>query len=446
MSNEGKLKFFGLRNLMDIPQLKILSPEERFGIYVAAHVFPFRTNSYVIDELINWNNVPDDPIFRLTFPSPEMLEIEEYNDLADLISSDADKEEIKAVVNRIRFKLNPHPAGQLIANVPVLDDERVQGVQHKYNETALIFPSNGQTCHAYCTFCFRWAQFTGMTDLKFATDEAKRYLDYIAEHKELTDVLITGGDPMIMTSKHLEAYIEPLLSTEFDHIKNIRIGSKSLSYWPYRFLTDKDSDAILRLFEKVVKSGKHLAFMAHFNHWVELSTPAVRKAIERLKNAGVEIRTQSPLIRNINDSADVWQRMWQEQVNLGLIPYYMFVERDTGAHHYFAVPLAEAVEIFRDAYSNVSGLARTVRGPSMSSTPGKVNIEGISEINGEKVFVLNFIQARNPEWLKRPFFAKYDTEATWLDELEPAFEDEFFFEEELAEILAQKADEYNISK
>jgi L-lysine 2,3-aminomutase len=239
-----------------------------------------------------------------------------------------------------------------------------------------------------------------------------------------------------MKAEKLKLYIEPLLGPEFEHIQNIRIGTKSITYWPFRYIDDADSDEVLALFEKIVKSGKHLAVMAHFNHWREFSTESAHEAIRRIRNTGAEIRTQSPVIRHINDDPAVWERMWKEQVKLGMIPYYMFVERDTGAHHYFAVPLVRAVEIFRQAYNSVSGLSRTVRGPSMSATPGKIAIEGVAEIRGEKVFVLNFLQGRNPDWVKRPFFAKYDEKATWLDDLEPAFgETKFFFEDELEKIL-----------
>ena len=118
------------------------------------------------------------------------------------------------------------------------------------------------------------------------------------------------------------------------------------------------------------------------------------------------------------------------QTELGCIPYYMFINRDTGAQHYFGVPLFRAWEIFKNAYKNVTGLARTVRGPSMSTTLGKIQILGVSEIQNEKIFVLQFLQARNPEWVKQPFFAKYDEKATWFDELEP-YDNEFFFEKVL---------------
>ena len=120
--------------------------------------------------------------------------------------------------------------------------------------------------------------------------------------------------------------------------------------------------------------------------------------------------------------------MWRTQVRMGMVPYYMFVERDTGPRDYFAVPLARAWEIFRDAYQGVSGLCRTVRGPSMSATPGKVGVDGVTEVAGVKVFVLRMIQARNPRLVGTPFFARYDPAASWLTDLEPVFADRFPFE------------------
>ena len=107
--------------------------------------------------------------------------------------------------------------------------------------------------------------------------------------------------------------------------------------------------------------------------------------------------------------------------------------------NYFEIPLAKAYEIYRKAYNKVSGLSRTVRGPSMSALPGKISIEGIAEIRGEKVFVLTLLQARNPDWCKRPFFAKFDPKATWLDQLKPAFgEKQFFYQDELNEIITSQ--------
>jgi hypothetical protein len=127
--------------------------------------------------------------------------------------------------------------------------------------------------------------------------------------------------------------------------------------------------------------------------------------------------------------------MWREQVRLGLVPYYMFVERDTGAKRYFELPLERALAIYRDAVAQVSGLARSARGPVMSALPGKVAVNGITEIGGRRYFLLSLLQGRNPEWCHRPFLAEYDPEATWLNDLRPAHAGrEFFYEAELREM------------
>ena len=423
-----KYRIFTLYNYRDIPQIHKLPPDDIEAINIVGNVLPFKANNYVVDELIDWNNIPDDPIFTLTFPRKKMLSKLHYEMVENLLAEN-DVAKLQTGVHKIRLKLNPNPAGQEF-NIPTVDGFKLHGMQHKYRETALFFPSQSQTCHAYCTFCFRWPQFTGMKDLRFAMKEAELLQKYLLRNKRITDVLFTGGDPMTTKAHVMAKYIEPLLTKEFSHIQNIRIGSKSLAYWPYRFISDRDSDEMLQLFEKVTKAGKHLAFQAHFNHPVELSTEAVKVAIERIQNTGTIIRTQSPVMKNINDNPNVWAEMWTKQVQLGLIPYYMFVARDTGSKSFFEIPLARAWRIFQKAYMSVSGICRTVRGPSMSANPGKVQVLGISEVKGEKVFVLRFLQCRNPNLVDIPFFAKFDGRATWLDQLKPAFgEEKFFFEQ-----------------
>lgn len=425
-----KYKPITLQNLKDMPQAAQLTKEQLFDIQVVGTVLPFRSNYYVADNLIDWDNVENDPFFTLNFCQREMLKPRHFDAVADLLKREAPKVEINALANKIRMELNPHPAGQQESNKPDLDGQKLNGMQHKYRETVLFFPSQGQTCHAYCSYCFRWAQFVGIDELKFAMKESELLVDYVRQHPEVSDVLFTGGDPMIMKTKAFASYIDPLLSANLENLQTIRIGSKALGYWPHRFLTDPDADDMIRLFEKIVKSGKHLAFMAHFNHKREMETPAVQEAIRRIRDTGAQIRTQCPILANINDTPEVWSDMWKEQVKQGCIPYYMFQVRDTGAQHYFGISLERAWRIYRQAYQDVSGVARTVRGPSMSADPGKVEVLGINEIAGKKVFTLRFLQARNPQHVGRPFFARYDPDAIWLDDLVPAFgEDDFFFEE-----------------
>lgn len=410
-----------------LPQYLKLPSELQRDVQVVSAVFPFRTNQYVVEQLIDWDKVPNDPIYQLTFPQRQMLSPSDYQRVAALVDH-GDRAQLKAVARHIQMAHNPHPAGQTTYNVPTLHGRALHGLQHKYPETVLFFPSQGQTCHAYCTYCFRWAQFIGDQDLKFAAREANDLVAYVKEHHEVTDILFTGGDPAIMRTSAMRAYIEPLLTPELEHIRNIRIGTKALSYWPHRFTTDKDADDLIRLFEEIIATGRHVAIMAHYSHPREMETVAARHAAQRLRDIGCEIRMQAPLMKHINASADAWATMWREGVKQGLVPYYMFVSRDTGPRNYFEVPLALALDIFQAAYRQVSGLGRTVRGPVMSATPGKVMVNGTATINGKKVFVLSFLQGRDPSWVGRPFFAEFDMTASWLFDLRPAFSDHFLYE------------------
>ncbi|MDR1044989.1 MAG: lysine 2,3-aminomutase [Candidatus Adiutrix sp.] len=435
---EHKYQAYNARNFREITQLADWPASALREIETVARVLPFKTNNYVVDELIDWDQIPGDPMYTLNFPRRELLRAAHWQRLSRAVTRGLPEHDLKSLVRAIQLELNPDPSSQS-ANVPLLNGHRVSGAQHKYRETVLFFPQAGQSCHAFCTFCFRWPQFVGFSQSRFSGKDSQTMAEYLKIHPRVTDLLITGGDPMTMRAGVLETCLTPFLGKDLAHLRTIRIGTKSLSYWPYRYLSDPDSDDLLRLFDRVVKSGRNLSIMAHFNHPVELSTEAVRKAIIRLRGTGAQIRTQSPLLHHINDKPELWAEMWRQQVDLNCIPYYMFVERDTGAKHFFALPLERCWQIFRQAYQRVSGLGRTVKGPVMSATPGKVEILGVTELNDEKVFMLRFIQGRNADWVDRPFFALYDRTATWLNGLKPAFgEHDFFFEKELKGMLTAR--------
>jgi len=389
-------------------------------IRLSSLVFPFKASPYVVEELIDWEregSITDDPFYRLIFPTMAMLSSEHQARLREVQEEPL---ELKAVVAQIRRELNPHPAGQKELNAP--KEDGLTGIQHKYDSTVLFFPAAAQTCHAYCTYCFRWAQFIGDSDLKFAQSDAEGLFSYLKKHSEVTDVLFTGGDPMIMKTRFLRKYLEPFKNPKFlPQVKNLRIGTRSLSFWPQRFLSDDDADEVISLLSEIRQvGGRHIAIMAHLGHWRELQTVKVQRAIKRLQSeAGVIIRSQAPLMRGINDDAEVWAEKWRSEVNLGIVPYYMFLARDTGAQSFFSVPLDEAHTIFSHALRSTSGLCRTVRGPVMSATPGKVEVTGVEEIMGQAAIVLRFVQCRHESWIGRVFFAKYKPNAIWFDDLEP---------------------------
>ena len=163
-----KFKASTRRDLPKIAEKLKLNADQIIDMQAVSAVLPFRVNDYVIDNLIETTDLPDDPIFQLTYPQQGMLNADSYKHMRELVVSGASETDIKLSADRIRKKLNPHPAGQMELNVPKLEGEVVAGMQHKYQETVLFFPSQGQTCHAYCSYCFRWAQFVGDADLKFA--------------------------------------------------------------------------------------------------------------------------------------------------------------------------------------------------------------------------------------------------------------------------------------
>jgi len=400
----------------------MLPEDVKQEIEIVSRVLPFKANNYVVDYLIDWANYETDPCYILTFPNRHMLPEKNYKEVKHAVVSGKSEAEITRLANRIRMSLNPHPAQQQ-SNIPRLDGEPLPGVQHKYEDIVLFFPTQGQTCHANCTFCFRWPQFVKDLDLQFSMKEIDQVAEYIKQHESVHEILFTGGDPMIMSPKTIRKYIDTLFAADLPNLKTIRFGTKSLTWWPFVFLPqyNEEGQEMLDVFKHIVDSGYHLSIMAHFNHYQEMSNEAVAEAVRNIKDTGAEIRTQSPLLRHINSSSDIWAKMWDQQVNMGMVPYYMFIERETGPFEYFQVPLAEAYQIYTDAIRETSSLAKTVTAPSMSAAMGKAQVMGIIEnpLNGEKYFRIQYIRHRDKSKSYKPFLMHYDDKATWIDQLKP---------------------------
>ncbi|MBL1078273.1 lysine 2,3-aminomutase [Nocardia sp. 2] len=377
-----------------------LSARERLRTRAVAAVLPFHVSDYVIDQLIDWDSAPDDPIYRLVFPQPDMLPDEYTELLVRLLRRNASADEIHSAARAILAKLDSHPIPRPEQHSPTLDGLRLQGITHKYPETVLYCPSGGR---------------------RYATHDVDRLTAYLRAHPAVTDLLLTGDDPLFLTANALSRRITPLLSAPgLRHIESIRIATATLARWPARFLTAPDAGELLTLFERIVRGGRNLALMAHFTHPRELRTDHAAQAARRVLDTGASIRTQGPIIRSVNDSPDIWAELWRTQTRMGMVPYYAFVERESGPREYFEVPLVRAHQIFTTAYRAVSGLCRTVRGPVMSAEPGKVVLDGIPWIHGHRYLSLRLLQCRDPSLVNLPFLARYDPAARWLDDLEPA--------------------------
>ena len=170
----------------------------------------------------------------------------------------------------------------------------------------------------------------GNPDVRDACRMSRPSTDFECLGAQVSDLLITGGDPMVLNSKQMGKYLDSVASDPaLSHIQTVRIGSKSLAYWPYKYVTDPDADDMLALLKRVVDSGKHVSLMAHFSHPAELKTPVVREAIRRLRETGIQIRCQAPLINHINNDPEIWTQMWREQV-ISLL-YASFLLLNTGS-------------------------------------------------------------------------------------------------------------------
>ncbi|MFK7777779.1 MAG: hypothetical protein QM501_06605 [Gimesia sp.] len=400
-------------HLDKIPEINQLPPELQESLRIVSQVFPFKTNRYIIEQLIDWSQVPDDPIFKLNFPQKEMLPSEDYALLRNLLRQQASPAEIEMAVHKIRQRLIP-PAPTPNSKLPGISRPIVPGVWWPFQETIIAIPFHSNTCFAYCNYCSRWMKHTEDVFDPFY-DDATLLLPFLREHPQVSDILITGSDPLFMRASILKRYVLPLL--EVESLRNIRFASKSLGYWPQRFVSDKDSAELLDLFREISAKGKHVTVVAHLTHPREISTEITKQAIRKILSANAVIRCQSPLIRGVNDNPQVLADLWNCQVQLGMVPYYLFTEADAGPGEFFKVPYAEALSIFQSAYSQVSGLARTIRGPVIADSGTKTLLDGVIDIAGKKHFILKAIQSPNAKDVGKIILADYQKTASRPEEL-----------------------------
>ncbi|HDR67686.1 MAG TPA: lysine 2,3-aminomutase, partial [Bacteroidaceae bacterium] len=116
-----KYQAYTRHNYLKIPKIKRLGKERLHSIDVVSYVLPFKTNNYVVDELIDWKSFENDPMYILNFPQKDMLEEKPYERLSKMIQNGTDRSTISRYANTVRLLLNPHPAGQLDHNVPTLN-------------------------------------------------------------------------------------------------------------------------------------------------------------------------------------------------------------------------------------------------------------------------------------------------------------------------------------
>ena len=350
-----------------LDQVEQLSPDQRDRLGPVAARYVFRANDYYLG-LIDWDD-PQDPIRQLIIPREE--ELSEWGTL------DASNEESITVA---------------------------QGVQHKYTDTVLLLCN--EVCGAYCRYCFRKRLF--MDDNDEATNDVSEGLAYIAANPQVTNVLLTGGDPLLMSTRRLTEIFESLRA--IPHVQIIRIGSKMPAFDPYRVLNDQDLQSAFRTYST---PQQRIYLMAHFDHPREL-TPLAIQGIDSCIRNGVICVNQCPLLRGINDDPSVMSELYSTLSYIGCTPYYLFQGRPTAGNEPYEVPIVEGWTIFQQALKRGSGLSRRARF-CMSHETGKVEVVGIDD---EHIY-LRYHQAKDLDDLGRFFVRQRDDKAYWLDQLQP---------------------------
>lgn len=347
-----------------LESLSQLDAEEVEALSRVTQRFPFRCSRYYLG-LINWDD-PNDPIRRIVVPSRD--------ELAFRGSSSSSSEDRCTVL---------------------------PGLQHKYRDTALLLISG--VCGGSCRFCFRKRVFEeGNREISSDIDHA---IAYISEHKEITNVLLTGGDPLMLSTGDLERVIEAV--QRIDHVRVLRIGSKLPAFDPKRITEDR---SLTDMLDRRSQPGRRIYLVCHFDHPRELTEQAV-EAVDRLIRSGVIVANQTPMISGVNDDPEVMADLFRKLSYVGAPPYYVFQCRPVTGSGAYSVPLERAYVVFHQAQRDCSGLARRARFV-MSHSTGKIEVAGMTD----ELITFRYHRAPDPRESSRILVFLRNPAAKWLDD------------------------------
>ncbi len=353
-----------LKYLNKIDKIAGLGQKEKEKLKKVTEKYAFRANEYYLG-LINWDD-PEDPIKRIIIP--------DSGELINWGSLDPSDESSYTIM---------------------------QGVEHKYDSTVLLLVSN--VCGGICRYCFRKRLFlSSKNDTLKDLDGA---IEYIKNHQEITNVLLTGGDPLMLSTNKLKKIISKIRTIE--HVQIIRLGSKVPVFNPYRII---DDPSLLKLVEEYSTKEKKIYIMTDINHPRELTEQAV-KAINLLQEAGALLANQTPIIKGVNDKPEVLADLFASLSYIGVPPYYVFQGRPTIGNKIFALPIEQGYKIFDKAKSMVSGLAKRAHFV-LSHTTGKIEILALDK---EKVYLKYHRAYNNANSGKLMSFPR-NPDAYWLED------------------------------
>jgi len=360
-----------VKYITKIEQLEHLSERERAELKKVTERFAFRVNDYYLS-LINWDD-PADPIRHIVIPN--IRELEEWGRL--------------------------DPSNEKAYTVMV-------GLEHKYHSVAVFLVTN--RCDGLCRYCFRKRLFIE-SEAEHLQDWEAAY-QYVGEHREVTNVLLTGGDALMLPTSKLEEILARL--REIEHVNIIRIGTRIPSYNPYRII---DDPALLKAIEKYNTKEKRIYVMTHFVHPRELTDVAV-EGVDLLQKTGAKLANQTPLVRGVNDNPEVLGELLAKLSFIGDIPYYIFQCRPAVGNKAYTVPIEEGYEIVEQAKARVSGLAKRAR-YTMSHSSGKIEIVGKTR----EIVYFRYHRAAKDKDSGRFMAFKSNPDACWFDDYDEVIQD-----------------------
>ena len=286
----------------------IFNDNEREELEKTIAKFPLSITPYYLS-LINTKNYLTDPIFKQAFPDPYELRISKY-DKSDPLSEDIDK---------------PAP-----------------NITHRYPDRILFLISN--TCSMYCRHCTRKRKVGDIDSIPLKS-EIKKGIDYIKNTPEIRDVLLSGGDPFMLSTGYLDWILTEI--QKIPHVEIIRIGTRVPAVLPYR-ITDKLVD--------MLKKHHPLWINTQFNHPREITTSA-KESIKKLADAGIPLGNQSVLLAGVNDCPRIMKSLLHKLVQNRIRPYYLYqCDLSEGLTH-FRTPVGKGIEIMEHLIGHTSGFA-----------------------------------------------------------------------------------------
>lgn len=300
-----------LKNLVTDPeilsQVVKLTPREKADVTEAVKHSRFQLTPYYVS-LIDENN-PQCPIRMQVIPTISELE-SGYGDMLDPLAEDADS-----------------PVPRLV---------------HRYPDRVLFLVS--EVCSMYCRFCTRRRHILDRTSIQLATEHEKA-LEYIASHTEVRDVILSGGDALMLPAEMLERIIKKLRAVP--HVEIIRVASRMPCVLPMG-ITDE--------YVNMLSGYQPIYFMTHFNHPYEI-TPQAAEACGRIADAGMPVHNQSVLLRKINSDPRIMKKLMHELLKIRVNPYYIYqCDLAEGIEH-FRTPVSKGFEIMEYLRGHTSGLA-----------------------------------------------------------------------------------------